>query len=107
MMVKAKGPVWHKKQKEQGIVPKGLRNLDREATWGYSPADGWLYGHGTFSLVSHQIPFLGCFVYMPNSGHEAKRLWLESGRHKGELDTVVMDARADDQALYREFKRQR
>jgi len=27
MMNKAKGPVWHKKQKEQGIIPKGSAAL--------------------------------------------------------------------------------
>ena len=40
MMVKAKGPVWHQKQKQPGIIPKGWRGLDREATWGTSHADG-------------------------------------------------------------------
>jgi hypothetical protein len=29
MMIKAKGPVWHKKDKEKGIIPKGLRGLDQ------------------------------------------------------------------------------
>jgi len=32
MMNKAKGPVWHKKYKDKGIVPKNLRALDKEAT---------------------------------------------------------------------------
>ena len=43
MMIKARGPIWHKKQKAQGIIPKGLRGLDQEATWGKSQADGWVY----------------------------------------------------------------
>jgi len=50
-MNKAKGPVWHKKQKEQGIIPEGLRGIDKEATWYKSNADGWVYGHGTFAIT--------------------------------------------------------
>lgn len=106
MMVKAKGPVWHKKQKEQGIIPDGLTGIDREATWCTSNADGWIYGHGTFSMVSHKIPVLGCFLWMRNSANEAKRLWLEAGHYSKILDAVVMDSKADDYALFREFKKQ-
>jgi hypothetical protein len=32
MMTKAKGPVWHKKRKERGIIPIRPRGTDREAT---------------------------------------------------------------------------
>lgn len=53
MMNKALGPVWHTKQKAQGIIPEGLRGLDTEATWSKSHSDGWVYGHGSFCLVSH------------------------------------------------------
>ena len=41
------GPVWHKKQKDLGIIPKGLRGVDKKATWCKSNADGWVYGHGS------------------------------------------------------------
>lgn len=105
-MVKAKGPVWHKKQKEKGIIPEGLTGLDQEATWCKSRADGWVYGHGTFSFVSHDIPILGCFVWMKNSGNEAKRMWWEAGYHADVLEAAVMDSKADDVDLFREFKRQ-
>lgn len=44
---------------------------------------------------------------MPNGGHEAKRLWLETGQLRGLVETVLMDSKADDQALFREFQRQR
>lgn len=100
MMIRARGPVWHQKQKRQGIVPEGLRNLDREATWSYSRADGWIYGHGSFSLVSHDKPVLGLFIWMPNSGHEAKRLGTEIVEFTGLVKTVCMDSKADDQKLY-------
>jgi hypothetical protein len=107
MMNKAKGPVWHKKQKEQGIIPKGLRGIDKEATWCKSNADGWVYGHGTFSLTSHKHPVLGCFLWMRNSANEAKRMWLETAHLKKQVDYVAMDSKADDSDLFREFGRQR
>ena len=106
-MNRAKGPVWHKKQKEKGIIPKNLRGVDKEATWCKSNADGWVYGHGSFSFASHSKPFLGCFIWMKNSANEAKRLWLETFHYKGLVDYVAMDSKADDYDLYREFKRQR
>ncbi|RPH47760.1 MAG: hypothetical protein EHM85_19015 [Desulfobacteraceae bacterium] len=107
MMNKAKGPVWHKKQKDKGIVPKKLRGLDKEATWGKSNADGWVYGHGSFSLTSHKVPFLGSFIWMKNSGNEAKKMWLETGHCKGLVDYVAMDSKADDYDLFQELIRQR
>ena len=103
----AKGPLWHKKHKEQGIIPKGLRGIDKEATWCKSNTDGWVYGHGSFSLTSHKTPVLGCFIWMPNSGNEAKRMWLETGNLKGLIDYVSMDSKADSYPLFREFERQR
>jgi hypothetical protein len=44
---------------------------------------------------------------MRNSAHEAKRLWLETGQLRGVVETVIMDSKADDQALFAEFQRQR
>jgi hypothetical protein len=107
MMTKAKGPVWHKKQKEKAIIPKGLTGIDRQATWCKSNADGWVYGHGSFSLTSHKNPVLGCFLWMKNSANEAKRLWLETFHVKERVDYVAMDSKADDSDLFREMKRQR
>lgn len=69
-MTRARGPVWHQKQKKQGILPKGLHGLDRQATWYFSKLDGWIYGHGLFCVTTHAIPLLG--LWMPNSAHEAK-----------------------------------
>jgi len=106
MMVKSRGPVWHQKQKKQGLIPEGLTGLDREATWSYSHADGWVYGHGTFSLVSHQRPVLGLFVWMPNCAHEAKRLQNEVAAFTGLVKKVCMDSKADDQDLYALLKRE-
>lgn len=105
MMVRARGPVWHQKQKGQGIVPKGLRGLDKEATWGKSRADGWIYGHGTFSMTPHGIPIVGIFQWMPNSGNEAKRMHEEIQKYAGIITKVFMDSKADDQNIYFDLKK--
>jgi hypothetical protein len=107
MMNKARGPLWHKKHKQQGIIPKGLRGIDRQATWCKSNADGWVYGHGSFTITPHKHPVLGCFMWMPNSANEAKRLWRETFHVKEHIDYVAMDSKADDFDLFRELKRQR
>jgi len=39
------GPVWHKKDKKAGIIPKGLHGLDTEADWIQSTYHGWVYGY--------------------------------------------------------------
>jgi len=103
-MIRAKGPVWHKKQKEQGIIPDNLRGIDQEATWSKSNADGWVYGHGSFSIVSHNTPVLGCFIWMPNAAHEGKRLYQEAPYYREHLRYLVMDSKADDQKLFRRLQ---
>jgi len=50
---------------------------------------------------------LGAFKWMRNSGNEAKRMWLETGKLKGLITTVLMDRKADDKDLFFEFHRQR
>jgi len=106
MMTKARGPVWHQKQKAEGIIPDGLTGLDRDATWSKSHSDGWVYGHGSFSLVSHQVPVLGLFCWMPNSAHEAKRLEAEIVAFTDLVKTVCMDSKADDEKLYSKLQRE-
>ena len=44
---------------------------------------------------------------MKNSANEAKRMWSETAHVKDQTAYVVMDSKADDAALFREFKRQR
>jgi hypothetical protein len=46
------GPVWHKKDKEAGIVPEGLHGLDKEADWIQSTYHGWVYGYKAHVSIS-------------------------------------------------------
>jgi hypothetical protein len=43
-MYQAQGPKWHKKDRQRGVVPVGLRNVDREASWSKSGYRGWVQG---------------------------------------------------------------
>lgn len=106
MMVKAKGPVWHKKQKDKGIIPRGLHGLDKEATWGKSTAKGWIYGHGTFMLTCFKIPIVGIFQWMKNSGNEAKRMEREIVKYTGIIKKIFMDSKADDAPMYFRLKQE-
>ena len=51
-MVAAQGPRWHKKDREKGMVPKHLRNVDRDSEWGYSRYRGWVQGYAIHLLCS-------------------------------------------------------
>jgi hypothetical protein len=77
MMNRAKGPAWHKKQKDKSIIPDRLRGLDKEATWCTSHADDWIYGHSSFALTNHRHPALGCFMWMFNSGNEPRECGMK------------------------------
>lgn len=106
MMIRARGPVWHQKQKKAGIVPEGLRGLDFDATWSFSKADRWIYGHGTFCITTHDIPVVGTFQWMRNSSNESKKMRQHLWRHSL-IKTACMDSKADDQTLYFDLKNKR
>lgn len=104
MMTRSRGAVWHKKDKEKGVVPAGLSGLDKSATWSFSKADGWIYGHGSFALVSHRIAVLLQFKWMRNSASEARRMEPEVIKLADLIDTVCMDSKADDEKMFTRLK---
>lgn len=58
-LFKAKGPVWHQSDRHAGRVSKGLRHLDKDATWSKSDYHGWVYGYGLHLTSSaHTFPKL-------------------------------------------------
>jgi hypothetical protein len=44
-MYQAQGPLWHKRDRKQGQVPVGLRNVDTESAWSKSGYRGWVQGY--------------------------------------------------------------
>lgn len=53
-LFKAKGPVWHQKDKNANRIPKGLRAVDTDASWSVSKYHGWVYGYGLHLTVSSE-----------------------------------------------------
>ena len=53
-LFKAQGPVWHQSDREAGLIPAGLRNLDTDASWCKSAYHGWVYGYGLHLTCNRQ-----------------------------------------------------
>lgn len=51
-LVAACGPKWHKSDRQKNRVPKRLRGVDLDSTWGYSKHDGWVQGYSFDVVVS-------------------------------------------------------
>ena len=51
-LLEAKGPKWHKEDREKGVIPKGLRGVDVDSEWGKSGYQGWVQGYGLHLLVN-------------------------------------------------------
>ncbi len=51
-LIKACGPLWHKKDREAGRIPPNLRNVDTESTWGFSPSRGWVQGYKGHAMIT-------------------------------------------------------
>ncbi len=58
--LQAKGGVWHKKDKQAGIVPH--TSIDTEAGWTKSGWHGWVYGWGRCTWPSPSVRFGSRFV---------------------------------------------
>lgn len=51
-MIKAQGPLWHKKDRQAGRIPDKLRNVDTDSQWATSHYRGWVQGYGLHVGVS-------------------------------------------------------
>lgn len=91
-LFKAKGPVWHKKDCAKNRIPKGLRNVDRTASWSKSGYHGWVYGYGLhLTTTRHGFPVM--FDVLPANVDERKVLAEKQDRiiEKG-IKCLVADA---------------
>jgi len=71
-MYKARGPRWHKKDREKGLVPAGLRNVDTESKWSKSGYRGWVQGYRLVVqglVFPHPVPIFA--AWRANNQHEA------------------------------------
>jgi hypothetical protein len=72
-MYKANGPRWHKKDRQKGRIPVGLRNLDRDSQGSKSGYRGWVQGYRLLVqglVFPHRVPIFAC--WRPNNENEAR-----------------------------------
>ncbi len=98
----AAGPSWPAKYQQQGIVPKKLRHVDRQAGWGKSPYHGWVWGYRTHPVVAltpqgEPIPILAqatSAAVQDNTILLEQLPWLPP-----EATVLLLDSSYEDQAL--------
>lgn len=98
---KTGGPVWHKKDKKAGIVPKGLHGLDKQADWIFSAYHGWVYGykaHVTLSLSPTTVRVV-LDATVTGSACESHVLQERLAELSPLIEVMLLDAGYDDAAL--------
>jgi hypothetical protein len=92
------GGVWHKKHREQGVLPH--RSIDTEAGWSKSGWHGWWYGwklHLAVTVGSVWIP-LAAELTVANRGDNEVAPWLLE-QLPGEVPYVLGDTHYNDPEL--------
>jgi hypothetical protein len=92
------GPVWHKKDKAAGIIPKGLHGLDTEADWIQSTYHGWVYGykaHVTISVAPTTVRVV-LTATVTGSACESHILRQRINAQPPLVQTLLLDAGYDD-----------
>jgi len=88
-MYKARGPLWHHKQRKKGIIPRHLRNVDTDSQWSKSGYRGWVQGYRLVLqtlLLPAPIPLFA--TWQPNNLYE-EHLTLEALR-EGQLSVTSL-----------------
>lgn|GEM_PF-1475995 len=71
-MYQAQGPKWHKSDRQKGLVPAGLRNVDSEAQWSKSGYRGWVQGYRlVLQGLAFPAPVPIFATWRPNHEYEA------------------------------------
>ena len=95
------GPVWHKADKQAGIIPAGLHGLDSEADWIQSTYHGWVYGYKAHVTISAAPTTVRAVLCATVTGSACESHILQS--HLDDLPplvkTLLLDAGYDDGQL--------
>ena len=90
-MYEASGPLWHKRHRQEGVIPTGLRNVDRESSWSTSNYSSWVQG---YRLVLQTLVFPSpvplCAVWRENSSNEAKIALAELEKGRLQVTDVML-----------------
>jgi len=95
------GPVWHKKDKEAGQVPEGLKGLDQEADWIQSSYHGWVYGYKAHVTISVSPATVRIVLDATVTGSTCESHVLEARVEElpRTIETLLLDAGYDDAKL--------
>lgn len=92
------GPVWHKADKQAGMIPERLRGLDREADWIQSTYHGWVYGYKAHVTLSTAPTTVRAVLSATVTGSACESHVLQA--HLSDLpplvETLLLDAGYDD-----------
>jgi hypothetical protein len=72
-MYQAKGPRWHKKDRQQERIPSSLRNVDTDSRWSKSGYRGWIQGYRLLVqglVFPHPVPIFA--LWRANHENEAQ-----------------------------------
>jgi hypothetical protein len=101
-LMQAQGNVWHKKDREAGILPP-CGNIDTEAHWGMNGCGEWTFGYRVHCLVNADAELAlpkGVAVYAANI-KDAKVFTEElSPSLSAETNVVLADGSYDEQPCY-------
>lgn len=96
-----RGPVWHKADKQAGIIPEGLHGLDTDADWIQSTYHGWVYGykaHVTISVAPTTVRVV-LNATVTGSACESHVLQARMDALPPLVTTLLLDAGYDDADL--------
>jgi len=98
-LIAARGPAWHKRDRERNKVPAGV---DRDSTWGYSEHDGWVQGY-SYEVVVSATPGTTVFPLQASvdtaSTSETRTFAEKIGQLPRATKTVSADSGYDTNAL--------
>lgn len=105
-MYQAIGPKWHKKDRQKGQVPTGLRNVDTESSWSKSGYRNWVQGYRlTLQTLVSPAPVPLFAVWCDNALSEASILLEELEKGQFQVTEVNLgDTRLGDLELPRKYQ---
>jgi hypothetical protein len=90
-MYQALGPLWHKKDRQAGLIPRGLRNVDVESSWSKSNYRGWVQGYRILlQTLVFPMPVPLFAVWRENSENEAKIALEELAKGRLQVTDVML-----------------
>ncbi len=90
-MYQAIGPRWHKKDRQKGVIPLGLRNVDIQSSWSKSGYRGWVQGYRiVLQTLVFPSPVPLCAVWRENSRNEAKIAFEELEKGRLQITAVML-----------------